>query len=411
MTERVTDDLLSPEAVRDPYAYFGRLREEVPVHYNERYRSWVITRYEHIVEAFKDPRFSSDRITPFLEQKSEEIERVGMTETFEVLADWLVFKDPPDHTRLRRLVHRAFTPRAVQRMQDRVELLARQLLEELPVEGEVDLIEDFAYPIPAIVIAEMLGVPPSDRELFKRWSDDISALVFGGLEDPGRYERAASGMLELVTYLNTLIDRYASEPEDNLISALVQAQEHGDSLTPAEVVATCTLLLFGGHETTTNLIGNGLLALMQHPKQLHYLREHPQDLRGAVEEFLRYDGPAKAVVRAIAEDVELDGHRLRTGDRVFLVPAAGNRDPRAFREPDRLDVARDGPQHLGFGLGMHYCLGAPLARLEGSLAIGEVLRQFESFELATDDLSWQPVLLSRGLEKLPVRFRKMGGAA
>jgi cytochrome P450 len=400
------EELLSESAVRDPYSFFGRLRESNPVVYNERYRSWVLTRYDDISAAFKDPRFGSDRITPYQEQRRAQGREDASDAVFSVLADWLVFKDPPDHGRLRRLVHRAFTPRAVQQMEVRIKSIAAELLRELPTSGEIDLIRGFAYPLPAIVIAEMLGVPPSDRDLFKRWSDDLSALVFGGLEDDGRYERATTGMLELVEYLNELIDRYTDDPAENLISALVRARDEGDSLTNAEVVATCTLLLFGGHETTTNLIGNSLLALVQHAEALEQLQDEPESLRVAIEEFLRYDGPAKAVARVMVEDAELRGRRLQRGERVFLVTAAGNRDPRAFPRPDALDVTREGAQHLGFGLGVHYCLGAPLARMEALVALRALIEGFEELELAADQLRWHPVLLNRGLIELPLRYRR-----
>jgi cytochrome P450 len=405
----VTDDMLSAAAVRDPYAYFGRLRETAPVHFNERYRMWLLTRYADVEAAFRDPRFSSDRITPFIEQRLSDQPETGLARTFNILADWLVFKDPPDHGRLRKLVSRAFTPRAVEQMQERIELIASQLLDALPTDGTVDLIRGFAYPLPAIVIAEMLGVPPSDRDLFKGWSDDISALVFGGLDEVGRHDRAAVGMLELASYLTELIDHYETEPADNLISALVRAEGEGDKLSRDEVVATCTLLLFGGHETTTNLIGNGLLALLQHPDQLDHLRVEPQDFRPAVEEFLRFDGPAKAVARVMAEDVVIGEQHLRRGDRVYLVPAAANRDPRVYDDPDVFDIRREGPQHLGFAFGPHYCLGAPLARMEGTVAIRAVLDRFDGLELATDELSWHPVMLNRGLMELPVALRRREG--
>jgi cytochrome P450 len=404
--EPITDDagnLLGPEAVADPYGFFGALREDDPVHWNERYRSWVITRYADVAAAFRDERFSADRIGPYLEASSRTMDG-GLRATFAVLSDWLVFKDPPDHTRLRRLVHRAFTPRAVTRMQERVASIADELIDAFADDGEADLIESFAYPLPAIVIAEMLGVPAEDRDLFKRWSDDLSGLVFGGMEDPNRHRRAVSGMAELVEYLEGLIQRYTAQPEENLITSLVRAREEHDQLSEAEVVATCTLLLFGGHETTTNLIGNGLLALLEHPAERRRLQEDPALTKGAVEEILRFDGPAKAVARLMKDDVVLHGRTLRRGDRVFLVPAAANRDPRQFAEPDRFDVGRGDSSHLGFGFGIHYCLGAPLARLEGTIAIRLLLERLPSLALAAESLDWHPVLLSRGLRRLPVVF-------
>lgn len=406
MRSDVGEDLLSPEAVRDPYAYFGELRESTPVVYNERYRSWVLTRHDDISVAFKDPRFGSDRITPYLEQRRAQGLRDASDDVFEILADWLVFKDPPDHGRLRGLVHRAFTPRAVQQMESRIEEIAIELLSDLPERGEADLIREFAYPLPAIVIAEMLGVPASDRDLFKGWSDDLSALVFGGMEDPDRHSRASTGMDELVEYLKGLIARFVEAPADNLITALIRAKDEGDALSQDEIVATCTLLLFGGHETTTNLIGNSLLALIERPELADQLRDRPELIRPGVEEFLRYDGPAKAVVRMMVEDAVVGDSRLRSGERVFLVCAAGNRDPRAFPDPDVIDPERVGSQHVGFGLGPHYCLGAPLARLEGTIALRTFLKSVHEVAVSRESLDWHPVLLNRGLLALPVSFSR-----
>ena len=407
MTDPVMyEDLLSDAAVRDPYAFFGAQRDTDPIVFNERYRSWVLTRYVDVSAAFKNPRFGSDRITPYLEQRRAHGAIDSSDGVFAILADWLVFKDPPDHSRLRGLVHRAFTPRAVQQMEERIEEIAVELLAALPEDGEADLLREFAYPLPAIVIAEMLGVPSSDRDLFKSWSDDLGALVFGGLEDPDRRQRASDGMVELVDYLTGLIDRFTKEPADNLISALIRAREEGDALSHDEVIATCTLLLFGGHETTTNLIGTSLLALAQHDGLSEQLTARPDLLRPAVEELLRYDGPAKAVVRVMVEDAEVDGNLLRRGERVFLVCAAANRDPAVYSDPDAIDFAREGAQHLGFGLGPHYCLGAPLARMEGIVALRTFLSGLSDFSLTGAELEWHAVLLNRGLKSLPLNVRR-----
>jgi cytochrome P450 len=267
-----------------------------------------------------------------------------------------------------------------------------------------DLIGSFAYPLTASVIAEMLGVPEQDRDRFREWSEQITTLVFGALENPDRYSRAARGMTELGGYISGLVKRYEQAPGDNLVSGLIRARDSGDALSHEEVLATGVLLLFAGHETTTNLIGNGVLALLRHPDQLEELRSGRLDVGQAVEELLRYDGPAKTVVRVMAEDVELRGRRLAAGSRVFLCPSAANRDPAVFSRPDELDLTRRDNPHLGFGFGTHYCLGAPLARLEGGIAITRVLQRLERLRLAGGLLSWQPVLLSRGLKALPVRF-------
>lgn len=406
MITGVDDDLLSPGAVADPYPVLDRLREHDPVHWSERYRSWFVTRFDDVSAALRDPRYSSERITPYAEAKSSRLDAdPALRQTFAVLENWMVFKDPPDHTRLRRLLRRAFTPRSVQALRPRIAELAGELLDSVARAGYADLIRSYAYPLTASVIAEMLGVPKQDRDLFKEWSDSITSLVFAGLGSPERHNHAARGMLELRDYLAELISSVTRRPGDDLITALVQARDEGNALTHDEVVATGVLLLFAGHETTTNLIGNGLLALLQNPDQRGLLESGKVPVSQAVEELLRYDGPAKTIVRLMADDVELRGRTLDAGQRVFLCPASANRDPAVFTSPGRLDLARSDNQHVGFGFGLHYCLGAPLARVEAGTAIPAALRQLPGLRLDPDaQLAWQPLLLSRGLTSLPVMF-------
>jgi cytochrome P450 len=397
-------DIMSPEAIADPYGYFAELREQHPVVWDERHRSWILTRHEHISTALKDPRFSSDRIAPFIERKLSSPDTDPLVrQAFDVLSDWLVFNDPPKHKRLRALVHKAFTPRAVAGMRDRIDVLCTELLEPLPRTGSFDIKRDFADPLPAIVIAQMLGVPPEDRDRFKGWSANVAAIVSAGLDDPDRYHNAAVGMDELARYCYELVERNREQPADNLISGLLQAQEDDQTLSDAEVVATCTLLLFAGHETTANFIANSLLALLRNPEQLAALRDGEADDRAAVEELLRYDGPGKAMARVMREDCEVDGQLLRAGQRVFLVLASANRDPRIFDAPDELRLARDPKDHVAFGKGFHFCLGASLARLESAVVIPRALRAFPDMTLTDATLRWQPVFLARGLEALPVR--------
>ena len=403
-------DILSPAAVADPYSYFAQLRESEPVFWDERYRSWFLSRYEENEAAIRDPRLSSDRITPVIERERQREEPdTGLIQTLEQLDGWMVFRDPPEHTRLRRLVHKAFSPRMVRAMREQVVTVTDELLDAAETRaasdgGTVDLLQAVAYPLPAIVIAGMLGVPPEDRDQFKQWSDDISALVFGGMEDPSRHERARSGMSMLVQYVTELVERARRDPRDDLATALVQAHDDDGALSESEVVATCVNVLFGGHETTTNLIANAVLALLRHPEQAALLREDPERAPAAVEELLRYDGPAKAVVRVAADDLELLGRRISAGDRVFLLPAAANHDPAIFDRPDDLDLTREPNPHLGFGAGMHYCLGASLARLEGAVTIPRILERFPRLRLTDEPLAWKPVLLTRGLTALPVQL-------
>lgn len=403
-------DILSPAAVADPYAYFARLRQNEPVSWDDRYHSWFLSRYEENEAAIRDPRLSSDRITPVIERERRRAEPdVGLIQTLEQLDGWMVFRDPPEHTRLRRLVHKAFSPRMVRAMREQVVAVTDELLDAAQVQaaaagGTIDLLQAVAYPLPAIVIAGMLGVPPEDRDQFKQWSDDISALVFGGMEDPSRHERARAGMSMLVAYVSQLVERARRDPRDDLATALVQAHDEDGALSESEVVATCVNVLFGGHETTTNLIANAVLALLHHPEQAELLRADVARAPAAVEEFLRYDGPAKAVVRVATDDIDLLDRRISAGDRVFLLPAAANRDPAVFDRPDELDITREQNPHLGFGAGMHYCLGASLARLEGAVTIPRILQRFPHLRLTGVPLTWKPVLLTRGLTALPVHL-------
>ncbi|MQA13843.1 MAG: cytochrome P450 [Pseudonocardiaceae bacterium] len=400
-------DLLGDDAVADPYPHFAALREHDPVHWSEKYRSWFITRFDDVSGAMRDERYSSDRISPYRRAK---LDGPGtdpaVRSAFGVLENWMVFKDPPDHTRLRKLLTSAFTPRAVERIRPRVAELADELLDAVTSRGSTraDLISDFAYPLTASVIAEMLGVPREDRERFKDWSDQITGLVFGGMGDPDRYAGGANGMAELTAYLSDLVRAHEQEPADDLLSALISARDEGDALSHDEVISTGVLLLFAGHETTTNLIGNGLLALLEHPDQRAALEADPATAALAVEEVLRYDGPAKTVVRLMAADVELRGRTLGRGDRVFLSPAAASRDPAVFDDPGRLDLTRRQGHRLGFGVGPHYCLGAPLARLEAAIAIPRALQRLPGLGLTAEPLHWHAVLLSRGLLSLPVQF-------
>jgi cytochrome P450 len=402
----IEENLLCDEAVRDPHAYFSRLRQVDPVHWNPRHRAWVVTRYEDVAKELRSSALTAERITPFTEAVTRAANSDAVDATFQILKEWLVFRDPPEHTRLRRLVARAFTPSVVKARLAEIGDTIGGLVDDLRERDTVDLIHEFAFPLPAVVIAQMLGVPPEDRNLFKEWSDKLTSLVFGAYGQEDRFESAARGMIELRDYLLSLIAEYESRPDDNLISLLLQ-HEGDDALSREELVATCTLLLFGGHETTTNLIGNGILALLTNPSQRELLRSDPELIGPAIEEILRFDGPARATVRLVRDDHELDGRLLREGERVFLVNLAANRDPEAYPDPDLLDLRRNPGNHLGFGVGIHYCLGAPLARLEGQLAIAGLLSAFPGLDLAAtpDELSWHGTMLSRGLVSLPVQLK------
>ena len=389
-----------PDVLADPYPAFERLREEDPVHWSEVLGGWVLTRYADVRAALAEPRLSADRITPFLARRaptvSEAVEallrRVGL---------WVVFTDPPVHTRLRGILGRVFTGRAVELRRARVAALVDALLDRAAEVGEIDLIQDFAYPLPIAVIGDLLGVPPEDHERLKGWSDELATFVGSALATADRHERAARGVGEMHTYFERLVARRRAAPADDLVTALVAAQERGEPLSREELVASCVLLLFAGHETTTNLIGNGALALLHHPAAARAWRDDPELAAPAVEELLRYDGPTAAMVRVAREDLRLGGRTVKGGDRLFLMINAADRDPRQFAEPDRLDFRRADNRHIAFGHGIHFCLGAPLARLEGQVALGALVARFPDLAPAAAPV-WLDSVVFRGMRSLPV---------
>jgi cytochrome P450 len=324
-----------------------------------------------------------------------------------MLGLWAVFTDPPKHTHLRGLMNTAFTARAVERLRPRVEALVEELIDQVRDLGQMDLIRDFAWPLPITVIAEMLGVPREDRAALKVWSDELATFVGSALATSDKYERAARSSGRMSDYFRDLIRLRRANPQDDLVSALVAADEQYDTTREDELVATTILLLFAGHETTTNLIGNGILSLLRHPGELRALRTDPSLIVPAVEELLRYEGPTAAMVRIALEDVALpSGGTIGRAERVFLMINAANRDPRHFDEPERVDIRRDPNRHVAFGYGLHFCVGAPLARLEAQIAIPALLRRLPDLGLETDELPWLDSLVFRGVRSLPLRFRR-----
>lgn len=397
-------DVLAPEQVRDPYPFFERMRRDVPVQWNDEYRAWFVYRYEDVFAALRSPAFSSDRVRPVFERHLSEEQKAKRKPTFDVLMNWLVFLDPPEHTRLRRLVMPAFTPKAIAAWRPRIEAVVRETLEELRGREEFDLIADFAYPIPAVVIAELMGVPREDRDKFKEWSDEILTLVFGAATTGDRRARAQRALVELTDYIRAHVAELRRHPErEDVISAMLAAGGDEDPLTDQELVATCALLIFGGHETTTNFLANGIRALNRHPEQLALLRDRPELIGAAVEELLRYDGPSKMVMRRLVEDVEMGGVTMRAGDNVYLVQSSANHDPEAFDDPEALNIERKPNPHVAFGFGIHHCLGNILARLEGNVGFTEFIKVFPTIEEREPTQEWLPTLISRGMVSFPVR--------
>ena len=361
--------------------------------------AWLVTRYDDVAAVLKDERFVKDRSRVLSPEQAAK--QPWIPSLFKPLARNMLDVDPPDHTRLRQLVHKAFAPRLIERLRERVRTLTEELISVAERRGRMDLIADYALPIPTTIISEMLGVPASDRHRFHRWSRVIVASSPSGW----RMLRAIPSAIAFLRYIRRLVRLRRSDPRDDLVTALVQAQDEGTRLEENELVAMIFLLLIAGHETTVNLIGNGMLALLGHPDQMTRLRDEPDLIRTGVEELLRFDGPLEmATERYTREDVEIAGATIPRGELVYAVLASANRDDRQFQDPDRLDLSREPNRHLAFGLGVHYCLGAPLARLEGQIAIGTLLRRVPNIQLPRRSLRWRRGLVLRGLEALPVEL-------
>jgi cytochrome P450 len=397
-------DPSDPATRRDPFPLFRALREEDPVHWSAPLGGWVLTRYDDVRAAMFEPHFTADRVRPFF-RRLPEAERGKYPDLERYITGWAVFFDPPGHTRLRRLMNKAFTPRAVAGLRPKIEAIVEDRIDRVAASGAMDVIADFAYPIPASVIMAMLGVPRSDLDAVKGWSDDMALFVGSSRLSADKYERAQSGMREMADYFRAVIAARRLRPEDDLISAMLLPEPGGDVFSEDELIATCSLLLFAGHETTSNLIGNGVWALLTHPAELRRLVDAPHLVETAVEEMLRWDGPSHALARLVATDVDLAGKRLKQGDRVFAMMNAANRDPAAFADPDRFDVARTPNKHLTFAAGIHFCLGAPLARLEGQIAVAALLRRLGDLRLAAQELDWLDSMILRGVKSLKVTFR------
>lgn len=388
-----------PGFLENRYPVYERLRNEAPVVRDAATGDWIVTGYAAAVAALGEVRLSSDRTAAYLAGMPAEV-RDRLAPFARVRTDMMLFVDPPKHTRLRGLVNRAFTPRVIEALRPRIAALVDELLAPARDRGELDVIADLAEPLPGVVIAELLGVPPADRPAFKRWSDDFARAI-GGMVTPEIAERAQASVLAMKDYLRGAAEERRARPGDDLLSGLVATEAEGDRLTEDEMLATCALLLFAGNETTTNLIGNGVLALLSHREQWDRVRADPSLIRSTVEEVLRYDSPVQGTVRVAAADLDLCGARIGRREQVLVMVAAANRDPTQFPEPNRLDVGRGERRHLAFGLGPHFCLGAALARLEGQLALAALAEQFPELRLMTEAPEWKPSVFFRASRALP----------
>ena len=388
----VTFNPFDPAVMADPYPYYRRMREHDPVHWNDTVRAWFLTRHADVAGLLRDDRFSADRTrSERFRPPPPHRRRPGRS---------MLVLDPPDHTRLRNLVSKAFTARTVERLRPRVEAITAEILDRLQDADGFDLVTSFAYPLPVIVIAEMLGVPATDRAAFQEWS----AVLVRGL-DPMVSEEEQEVVFDardaLLEYLRGILAERRRSPQDDMLTRLIAAEENGDILSEGELLAMCNLLLVAGHETTVNLIGNGALALLENPDQLDRLRRDPDLIKTGVDELLRYTSPAQWTSRVAAAEIEIGGRTIQPAQTVIGILGAANRDPDVFPNPDGLDLGRHPNPHVAFGRGIHFCLGAPLAHLEAEVAMPMLLDRFPRLRIAGEP-ELRPTWVLRGLRRLPV---------
>jgi cytochrome P450 len=392
--------LLDPEVLADPYPLYRRLREESPVHWDPYLHAWIVTSYADVSQVFH--AFRAAR-TP----APERLEALGMGELTPIAAlmvRQMLFLDPPDHGRVRRLAAAAFTPRRIGHLRDHIRAIAAGLVDEVQDAERFDVMAGIANTLPAIVTAHMLGVPIADHGRLKSWSQDFAEMLGNFQHNPGRAKQTLLSVQEMVHYFQAAVEREPAQPTEGLINALVTAEVDGDRFTEEEIVANVIVTMVGGQETTTNLIGNGLLTLLRRPDELERLRADPELLPSAVEELLRYESPSQHTARLAPAGAVLGGREIPEGDAVIAVMGAGNRDPERFSDPDRLDLGREDNRHLAFGWASHFCFGAPLARMEGQIAFATLLERFPKLSLAPDqEIRWRPNLGLRGLTELHVQ--------
>jgi pimeloyl-[acyl-carrier protein] synthase len=392
--------LLDPAVLADPYPLYRKLREEDPVHWDPFLHAWVVTSYADVVTVLH--KFSAARLSP-----PEQFKALGI-ESLEPIAQMMIkqmlYMDAPSHTRLRGLCSAAFTSRRVERLRSHIQGIADSLIDRVAPSGRMDVIADFANPLPAIVSAELMGVPVADHEQLKAWSADFAEMIGNFQHNPDRAGYALRGVQDMSAYFRAAIREQERSPQDGLLHSLMTAEMDGARLSEEEVIANAIITMVGGQETTTNLIGNGLLSLLKHPEQLAQLRDDPAIIESAVEELLRFESPSQHTARIVPEDMLLGSKSLRKRDGVMAVMAAANRDPKRFPDPDRLDLTRTDNRHVAFGWAAHFCFGAPLARIEGQIAFATLLRRLPGIELGATRIEWRENLALRGLKSLPVSF-------
>jgi pimeloyl-[acyl-carrier protein] synthase len=392
--------LLDPQILADPYPLYHRLLTEDPVHWDPFLHTWIVTRYEDVLTVLQ--HFIASR-TPTPEQLTA-LGLPNLVPFAEVLVRQMLFLDPPAHGRIRLLASKAFTPRRVEALRSHIQDITDNLLDAVQDGGSMDVIADLADPLPAIVTAEILGLPPSDWKQLTTWSTNFAEILGNFQHNPEGASRVLHILEEMTQYFREAIREHQENPRDDLISAFLAAEQEGDRLTEEEVVANSIMVMTGGQETTTNLIGNGMLTLLRYSEQLEQLRTNPALIPSAIEELLRYESPIQYTSRLAPDDIELGGKIIRKRQAVIAVMGAANRDPERFPDPDQLDLTRKDNRHLAFAWGAHFCFGAPLARLEGEVAFGTMLRRMPGMKLVPGPARWRANMGFRGLTTLPVTF-------
>lgn len=403
MTTSVMPHPWAPEVVHNPYPVLAYLRENDPVHWDETLNAYLVTRYDDVASLLRDHRMSHDRIDSQLSTHSAE-DRQSVELFRRHIKGWTLYMNPPEHTRVRRLYAKAFSREVAESLPAHVERLADELIDQVIGRGEMDVMRDFAYPLPMELLGSLLGTPKEDRHLYKQWTQDIATALSTGLRDLPLLKQATTAVERLSEYLEVLIEKRRREPRNDLISSFVAAEREGD-MRPEEIISVCALLLVSGHHTTMNLIGNGLLALLRHPESLERLRKDLSLMPAAVEELIRFDPSVQALPRLTTDEIEIAGKRIPPGSFVFVVFAAANRDPSRFADPDQLVLTRTENRHLSFSGGAHFCAGASVARAELQIAFSRLLSRLPGLQLATETLSYYPGVSLRGLKTLPVRFK------
>jgi cytochrome P450 len=401
----IQDDMFTPDVIADPYTYYGRMRDEDPVHWNDKYALWAVTRYDDLTwltrhhELFSSAVFKNDPRPPYPDIDESDLGLYEYVKNYQ--ADQFIQHDRPEHLEMRRVLHGFFTPRSMEAWRPFVQSAVKELLDAAEEKGEMDIMRDLATPLPVLVIAEMMGVPPAERQYIRRLAEK---LLYIGRGEYDRMKPLAEGMRGMIDYVSPLVDERIVNPGDDFISVLASGEKNG-VFTRHEVLVNTSLLLLAGHETTINLICNGTLAFLRHPDQWALLQRNPGELaKPATEECLRYDSPVKSIQRIASQDVEMRGKVLRKDDRIRWFISSANRDPDAFPNPETFDITRHPNQHVAFGSGVHHCLGATLARVEGQEVLKALAERFPRLRAEAEGLEYQPSITFRSLKSLPVTW-------